>query len=249
MRWGKVRGCKCRAFLVLTRTPRVKTLMDTNRRCDRDAVTMEHYYHHHHHHQVRVAGEVRRVVAPPCPRSTARLQRSPVGRAESFRSWSSHLFRDDQVGDATCGQEVGWVIRSCGAEEPCLPVWRRQVEPHAQLPRCVDGIGDGTVKSDRSVVVLHHFGLGRTIGFQAETQEQWNGTSQSPVCTELSLWWTDDIRLGTRPSGCWDDWIERVLSAIGDDKVRPNEHSVRFGHSIWYDTKRDAILTCKQKLT
>jgi len=28
-------------------------------------------------------------------------------------------------------------------------------------------IGDGTVKSDRSVVVLHHFGLGRTIGFQA----------------------------------------------------------------------------------
>jgi len=46
-----------------------------------------------HHHQVRVAGEGRRVVAPPCPRSTARLQRSPVGRVESFRSWSSHLFR------------------------------------------------------------------------------------------------------------------------------------------------------------
>ena len=30
---------------------------------------------------------------------TARLQRSPVGRVESFRSWSSHLFR---------GQEVSW---------------------------------------------------------------------------------------------------------------------------------------------
>ena len=28
-----------------------------------------------------------------CPRSTARLQRSPVGRVESFRSWTSHLFR------------------------------------------------------------------------------------------------------------------------------------------------------------
>jgi len=63
-----------------------------------------------HHRHRRVAGEGRRVVAPPCPRSTARLQRSPVGRVESFRSWSSHLFRtpvDDQVGDATCGQEVG----------------------------------------------------------------------------------------------------------------------------------------------
>jgi len=24
------------------------------------------------------------------------------------------------------------------------------------IPRCVDGIGDGTVKSERSVVVLHH---------------------------------------------------------------------------------------------
>jgi len=28
-----------------------------------------------------------------CPQSTARLQRSPVGRVESFHSWSSHLFR------------------------------------------------------------------------------------------------------------------------------------------------------------
>jgi len=34
----------------------------------------------------RVAGEGRRVVAPPCPRSTARPQSSPVGRVESFRS-------------------------------------------------------------------------------------------------------------------------------------------------------------------
>ena len=50
-------------------------------------------FHHHHHHQVRVAGEGRRVVAPPCLRSTARLQSSPVGRVESFRSWSSQLFR------------------------------------------------------------------------------------------------------------------------------------------------------------
>ena len=47
----------------------------------------------HHHHQFHVADEGRRVVAPPCPRSTARLQRSPIGRVESFRSWSTHLFR------------------------------------------------------------------------------------------------------------------------------------------------------------
>ena len=59
------------------------------------------------------------------------------------------------------------MIPSRGAEEPCLPVCHRQAEPHAQIPGCVDGIGDATMKSDRSVVVLHHFGLGRTIGFQA----------------------------------------------------------------------------------
>jgi len=34
----------------------------------------------YHHHQFHVADEGRRVVAPPCPRSTARLQRSPIGR-------------------------------------------------------------------------------------------------------------------------------------------------------------------------
>ena len=49
--------------------------------------------HHHYHHHFHVADEGRRVVAPPCPRSTARLQRSPIGRVESFRSWSTHLFR------------------------------------------------------------------------------------------------------------------------------------------------------------
>ena len=54
---------------------------------------IHNHHHHHHHHHVRVAGEGRRVVAPPCPRSTARLQSSPVGRVESFRSWSSQLFR------------------------------------------------------------------------------------------------------------------------------------------------------------
>jgi len=41
------------------------------------------------YHQVCIAGESRRVVAPPCP---WHLQRSPIGRVESSRSWSSHLF-------------------------------------------------------------------------------------------------------------------------------------------------------------
>jgi len=60
----------------------------------------QHFEHHHHHHG-RVAGEGRRVVAPPCPRSTARLQMSPVGRVESFRSWS------DTIPDAilTCARK------------------------------------------------------------------------------------------------------------------------------------------------
>jgi len=53
----------------------------------------EDTHHHYHHYHGRVAGEGRRVVAPPCPRSTARLQSSPIGRMESFRSWPSHLFR------------------------------------------------------------------------------------------------------------------------------------------------------------
>jgi len=44
-------------------------------------------------------------------------------------------------------------------------VCRRRAELHAQILRCVDGIGGGTVKSDWSIVVLHHFGLCRTIGF------------------------------------------------------------------------------------
>ena len=54
-------------------------------------------------------------------------------------------------------------------------VCRHQVEPHAQIPRCVDGIGDGTVKSNRSVVVVHHFGLVRIIRFQAAVSDTSGG--------------------------------------------------------------------------
>jgi len=48
--------------------------------------------HYHHHHHGWVASEGCHVVAPPCPQSTAHLQRCPVGWVESFRSWLSHLF-------------------------------------------------------------------------------------------------------------------------------------------------------------
>ena len=53
-------------------------------------------------------------------------------------------------------------------------VWRQCTPPSNtwfQIPRCVEGIGYGTVKSDRSVVVLHYFGLGHTIGFQAAVSD------------------------------------------------------------------------------
>ena len=40
---------------------------------------------------------------------------------------------------------------------------------------CVDGIGDETVKSDRSVVLLHHYGLSRAIGFQAAVSDTSGG--------------------------------------------------------------------------
>jgi len=46
-------------------------------------------------------------------------------------------------------------------------------------------IGDGTVKSDRSVVVLHHFRLGRTIRFQAAVSDTSGGkhpeSSHQPI--------------------------------------------------------------------
>jgi len=43
-----------------------------------ECVSEYSWHQHHHHHHVRVASEG--------------LQRSPIGRVESFRSWSSHLF-------------------------------------------------------------------------------------------------------------------------------------------------------------
>ena len=60
-----------------------------------------------------------------------------------------------------------------------------------KICRCVDKIGDGIVKSDRSVVVLHHFGLSRTIGFQAAVSHTFDGkhpeTSHQLIVRSRSL--------------------------------------------------------------
>ena len=118
-----------------------------------------------YHHHVRVAGECRRVVAPPCPRSTARLQRSPTRRIESFRSWSNHLFRGRPGGrrHVRSGDRLSdrftW---SCRAMFAGVSSSSRATCPNQ---KCVDEIGDGTVKADRSAEVsyfnisVHHFRL------------------------------------------------------------------------------------------
>jgi len=50
------------------------------------------------------------------------------------------------------------------SKESCLPVCRHQAEPHAQIQKSIDRIGDGTETSDQSVAVLHHFKLSDTSG-------------------------------------------------------------------------------------
>ena len=134
-----------------------------------------------YHHHVRVAGECRRVVAPPCPRSTARLQRSPTRRIESFRSWSNHLFRGRPSGrrHVRSGDRLSdrftW---SCRAMFAGVSSSSRATCPNQ---KCVDEIGDGTVKADRSAEVLQHFSssfqtrLDRTIGFQAAVSDNSGG--------------------------------------------------------------------------
>jgi len=74
-----------------------------------------------------------------------------IGLVESFRSWLSHLFRG-RPGGRRHVRSGGWL------NDMLMWSWRAMF----------DGIGDGTVKSDRSAVVLDHFGLGRVIGFQAD---------------------------------------------------------------------------------
>ena len=41
------------------------------------------------------------------------------------------------------------------------------------------------MKSDRSVVVLHHFGLGRAIGFQAALSETHLGRDETQRCRNV----------------------------------------------------------------
>ena len=69
----------------------------------------------HYLHYRCVAGKGHHVVAPPCPWSTARLQRSPVGRVESFHSWLSHLFCGRPCG--RCHVWSGGQLRASGLQE------------------------------------------------------------------------------------------------------------------------------------
>ena len=120
------------------------------------------------HHQVRVAGEGRRVVAPPCPRSTARLQRPPVGRVESFRSWSSQLFRGRRCGRRhvrSGGQLSDTLMWSWRAMFAGVSSSSRATCPNTELRRR-DRRWDSEVRPVRWSI-LHLFGLGRWIGFQA----------------------------------------------------------------------------------
>ena len=73
-------------------------------------------HHHHHYHRRRLAGEGRRVVAPPCPRSTARLQRGLQWDGWSrFVAGRATCSVDDQVGNGWVAVRVivwgkGWVM-------------------------------------------------------------------------------------------------------------------------------------------
>ena len=57
----------------------------------------------HHHHHCPVAGEGHCVIPPPYPRLTASLQWDGRNR---FVAGGATRSVDDQVGDATCSQEV-----------------------------------------------------------------------------------------------------------------------------------------------
>ena len=50
----------------------------------------------------------------------------------------------------------------------------------------VDGIGDGTLKSDWPIVVLHHIGLGITIRFQAAVSDTSSGKLPESLCQLVS---------------------------------------------------------------
>ena len=136
------------------------------------AHTMPHQLHavtdtqscsQYHHCRRCVAGDGQRVSAPLSPRSTARLQRTPMGPVESFRSWSSHLF-PGRCHVRSGGRLRDALTRSQRAIFACVSSSSQATCQNTEVSR---RDGYGTVKSDRSALVLHHFGLGRTIGFQA----------------------------------------------------------------------------------
>ena len=89
--------------------------------------------------------------------------------------------------------------------------WRHICWCHnAQIQMCDDGM----VKSDLSIVVLHYFGLGRTIGFQAAVSDTSGGkhleSSHQLIVRSKCLW---HIVTQTRQvSGKYGAWCQVLVA-------------------------------------
>jgi len=146
-----------------------------------------------------------------------RVHRSTIGRTESCRL----------DGRATCSVEP-WTTRWATPRAVrksvkryvdvelkrhvcrCVVVKLSHMSMRIGLPRCVDGTEGVTVKSDQSVVVLHHFRLGRSIGFQA-------AVSASIWC----FWWKASCRVLT--SAHSKPMVRCLQRIVNTDKT-----------SVWY---------------
>ena len=136
-------------------------------------------------------GAKRNVCRGSCVSTGAKFPVAPVESAPMFRPALCFIFVYN-CGLTVRNKRICYVML-------CLPLCRRQAEPHAQIQKWVDGIGDKRVKSDRSVVVLHRFGLGRTIGFKAAVSHTSGGkhpesSHQLVVRLRSNKWWTINYR-------------------------------------------------------
>jgi len=121
----------------------------------------------------------------------------------------------------------------------------RHRKPHAQIQMC----NDGTVKSDLSVVVLHYFGLGRTIGFQAAVSDTSGGkhleSSHHLIVRSKCLW---HIVTQTRQvSGKYGAWC-RVSGACRSISILETSWLPRWGRYDRlgvYDIDHLMIVNCR----
>ena len=85
-----------------------------------------------------------------------------------------------------------------------------------------DRIGDGTVKSDRSVVVLHHFGLGCTIGLETAVSHFWWKTSGVLTLADSNVQLWHIVKQTKQVSGIYGAWYQvsgacRSISVLETD--------------------------------